>query len=170
MTTRHRQRGIGLTEVLVAMLLLAVAVMGFVALQVRASSAGSEAFEKTQAMAIAQDLAERVRLNIGQIATYTTEANWEKDRVTDACEKADCTPATLAQYDIDQVGNSAATLLPGGQIRMRQCVGSAVGNVFNCIYVSWGETTPTVGGGDTDCVTAAGRYRNGATCVMMEAY
>lgn len=170
MNVRHSQRGIGLMEVLVAMLLLAIAVMGFVALQVRASTAGGEAFERTQAMAIAQDIAERVRLNMGQIAVYTTDANWEKDRVIDACETADCTPAEMAQYDIDQVGNAAATLLPAGQARMRQCVGSGVGNVFNCIYVSWGDTTPTVGDKETDCVTSAGRYRNGATCVMMEAY
>lgn len=166
MTSRNVQKGVGLTEVMVALLLLSVAVLGFIGLQVRASSAGNEAFARTQAMAIAQDLAERVRLNVGQVAAYTTAANWALVTSKTACETAACGAAALVQYDMANVKNSAATLLSAGQIRMQQCPGSQV----NCIFVSWDETTPTVGAADTDCVTAAGRYRNGATCVMMEAY
>lgn len=165
-TSRSTQRGVGLTEVMVALLLLSVAVLGFIGLQVRASTAGNEAFARTQAMAIAQDLGERIRLNVGQIGTYTAATSWGGARNIAACEVAACGPAALAQYDIDNVSNSAATMLPNGQIRMQQCAGS----VGNCIYVSWDETTPTVGGGTNDCVTTAGRYRVGATCVMMEAY
>lgn len=164
------QQGVGMVEVLVALLLLAVAVMGFVALQVRAASAGSEAFERTQAMAIAQDLAERVRLNPRQMNFYSTASSWTNPGSSDSCETADCTELQLAQYDIAQVVNTAMSMLPNGQIRMAECSGSTAGNVFRCIYVSWNDTTPTMGGGDTDCVTAAGRYRDGATCIMMEAY
>lgn len=168
---RRDQQGVGMVEVLVALLLLAIAVMGFIALQVRAASAGGEAFEKTQAMAIAQDLGERVRLNPTEITFYATAANWKTGLTLDGCETGDCTSLqTLAQYDIAQVMNSAATLLPNGQARMAQCQGSVAGNVFHCIYVSWNDTTPTAGEGAADCVTTAGTYRTDATCVMMEAY
>lgn len=161
------QKGMGLTEVMVALLLLSIAVLGFIALQVRASTAGNESFSRTQSMAIAQDLAERIRLNIGQISVYTTASNWSGAvGSTTACNTAACTPAALAQFDIANVRNSAASLLPSGQISMRQCQGSLV----NCIYVSWDETTPTVGSGANDCVLTSGSYRSGATCVMMEAY
>lgn len=170
MRSMRDQQGIGMVEVLVALLLLAVAVLGFVALQVRAASAGGEAFERTQAMAIAQDLAERVRLNPGQIPYYATESSWSASGAADACEVADCSVQQLAQYDIQQVISTAMNMLPNGQVRMAECQGSSPGNVFHCIYVSWGETTPTVGDGDTDCVTSAGRYRDAATCIMMEAY
>lgn len=166
MTSRNVQKGVGLTEVMVAMLLLSVAVLGFIGLQVRASTAGNEAFARTQAMAIAQDLAERVRLNVGQVAAYTTAANWALVTSKTACETAACGAAALVQYDMANVKNSAATLLSAGQVRMQLCPGSQL----NCIFVSWDDTNPTVGAADTDCVTAAGRYRNGATCVMMEAY
>lgn len=166
MTSRNVQKGVGLTEVMVALLLLSVAVLGFIGLQVRASGAGNEAFARTQAMAIAQDLAERVRLNIDQIAAYTTAANWASASNKTACETATCDAVALAQYDMANVKNSAATLLPAGQISMELCPGSQL----NCIFVSWDDTTPTVGPADTDCVTSVGRYRNGATCVMMEAY
>lgn len=166
MISRNVQQGVGLTEVMVSLLLLSVAVLGFIGLQVRASTAGNEAFARTQAMAIAQDLAERVRLNNRETATYTAAASWSGTKNIAACEVAACDPAALAKYDMDNVRNSATTMLPNGQVRMQQCTGSQV----NCIYVSWDDTNPTVGGTDTDCVTTAGRYRVGATCVMMEAY
>lgn len=164
------QQGVGMVEVLVALLLLAIAVLGFVALQVRAASAGGEAFERTQAMAIAQDLAERVRLNPSQMTFYATDSSWAASASTDTCETADCSVQELAQYDIGQVMNSAATMLPNGQIQMAECEGSGPGNVFHCIYVSWNDTAPTMGDGDTDCVTSEGHYRDDATCIMMEAY
>lgn len=160
------QRGVGLVEVMVALMLLSIGVLGFVALQVRASTSGNEAFSRTQAMAIAQDMAERVRLNMGERTYYTTASNWGVTGNISACEVAECSPTQLAQYDIAVANNAAATLLPNGRVRIQQCQGSLI----NCIYVSWDDTTPTVGGGDADCVTAGGLYRNGATCVMMEAY
>lgn len=166
MNSKTVQQGSGLIEVLVALLLLSIGVMGFIGLQVRASSTGNEAFAKTQAMAIAQDLAERVRLNAKQLAVYTTAANWRQGGDIAACETNRCTPAQVAQYDMDNAVNAAATLLPNGQVRMQQCPGS----LANCVLVSWDDTNPTVGGGDADCVTLAGLYRNNATCVMMEAY
>lgn len=170
MIGKRIQRGVGLTEVMVALLLLSVGVLGFVALQVRASTVGNESFARTQAMAIAQDMGERVRLNIGQIDYYTTAGNWGMAGNLTACETADCSSLQLAQYDIDHVSNSAATLLPSGRVSMQQCGGATPTSVFHCIYVSWDDTTPTMGAGDNDCATAAGRYRDGATCVMMEAY
>lgn len=164
MSSKRVQQGVGLTEVMVALLLLSVGVLGFVALQVRASTAGGESFARTQAVAIFEDMAARVILNFGQINYYATAGNWGNAGNLTACETADCTPAQLAQYDIDNVINSAATLLPNGQVALRECVDSAPGNVHHCIFVSWDDTTPTVGGGDADCLTAAGRYRDGATC------
>lgn len=166
MNSNRYQQGSGLIEVLVALLLLSIGVMGFIGLQVRASSTGNEAFAKTQAIAIAQDLAERVRLNIKQRGVYVTAANWRTGGDFSFCDKNRCTPAQVAQYDMDNAVNAAATLLPNGQVRMQQCPAS----LTNCVLVSWDDTTPTVGGGDADCVTLAGLYRNNATCVMLEAY
>ena len=75
-TIRYRyQQGVSLVEVLVAMVLLGVAVIGFVALQVRAVTATSESFNRSQAVSIAQDMSERMRANYGQIAAYSV-ANW----------------------------------------------------------------------------------------------
>ena len=51
----HRQRGTTLVEVLVSMLLLAVAVIGFAALQVRALTTTNTAVYRAQAVRISQE-------------------------------------------------------------------------------------------------------------------
>ena len=68
MKINNYQHGVGLVEVLVAMLVLAIGVLGFVALQYRAVEATSESSYRVQAINTARDLAERVRVNRGVVA------------------------------------------------------------------------------------------------------
>lgn len=56
-----KQIGVGLVEVLVALLLLSVAVLGFSALQVRAISATDESLVRTKSLTIVRNLAEVMR-------------------------------------------------------------------------------------------------------------
>lgn len=56
-----QQHGVGLVEVLVAVLLLSVAVLGFSALQVRAVSATDESLVRTKSLTIVRNLAEVMR-------------------------------------------------------------------------------------------------------------
>ena len=70
-----QQRGVGLIEVLVAVLLLSVAVLGFSALQLRAISATDESLIRTQAMSILRGLAENMRANSAKIDTYQAIIN-----------------------------------------------------------------------------------------------
>lgn len=55
------QHGVGLIEVLVALLLLSIAVLGFSALQVRAISATDESLVRTKSLTIVRNLAEVMR-------------------------------------------------------------------------------------------------------------
>jgi len=55
------QYGVGLIEVLVALLLLSIAVLGFSALQVRAISATDESLVRTKSLTIVRNLAEVMR-------------------------------------------------------------------------------------------------------------
>lgn len=55
------QHGVGLVEVLVAVLLLSVAVLGFSALQVRAISATDESLVRTKSLTVVRNLAEIMR-------------------------------------------------------------------------------------------------------------
>lgn len=55
------QHGVGLVEVLVAVLLLSIAVLGFSALQVRAVSATDESLVRTKSLTLVRNLAEIMR-------------------------------------------------------------------------------------------------------------
>ena len=67
MNMKSKQNGVGLIEVLVALVLLAIGVLGFSLLQLRAIDAAQEATERTMAMSLARDLAERMRINLSLI-------------------------------------------------------------------------------------------------------
>lgn len=64
-----RQAGISLIEVLVALLVMTLALLGAAALQVNALKYTGSAYQRTQVSFIAYDMMERIRANSG--ATYT---------------------------------------------------------------------------------------------------
>lgn len=74
------QRGVGLIEVLVAVLLLSVAVLGFSALQVQAVSATDESLVRTKSLTVVRNLAEVMRAYpeayvTGSGTTFTSSAS-----------------------------------------------------------------------------------------------
>lgn len=161
-------------EILVAMLVLAIGVMGFAGLQARAVQTSGDSYYRSQAMSLAQDLAERVRANSRQTAAYRTATNWPAGNaaVTAApttCLDAACTPANMVTFDVDSVRYNVQTLLPQGEIRMETCQSSTV----NCIYVAWDGLQATAGT-TGECVGRTGAYvappanKPALTCLMLE--
>lgn len=196
------QHGVGMIEVLVSLILLSIAVLGFSALQLRAVEATNEALSRVQAMNIARDLAERIRINPYALtvlnssnspisatsadSAYIKAAKDFKDSSTphtwSSCYKASsCTSAALAQEDVKQVVDKAR--LQGMKINFLNCqssetttvdeetvvVATDIQSTRKCIYVAWDQTLPTDGTGETDCAQY-GSYREGANCVILEAY
>lgn len=172
-SSARREAGFGLVEILAAVLVLAVGVVGFAALQMRAVQTSGDSYYRTQAMSIAQDLAERARSNSTQIATYTAAATWPTDAVDqtalDDCMAGNCTPAEMVAFDAASVRFNAESLLPQGLVNMQVCPGSAL----NCVFVAWDGLLPTAGL-DGQCVNEDGVYKNppdnmpALPCVMLE--
>ena len=77
-----KQYGMGLVEVLVALLLLAVAVLGFSAMQMTAVKATDESLMRTRALAIMRGGAEAIRANSGGISAFKTAVNGSTDSIT----------------------------------------------------------------------------------------
>ncbi|QXB86460.1 type IV pilus modification protein PilV [Acinetobacter lwoffii] len=154
-----RQTGVGLVEVLVALVLLSIAVLGFVALQIRAITASNEATMNVQATNIARDLAERMRMNRDGLAGYVANTD------TTNCATAFCSPENMAKYDFRLVSSRATDL--GMSMDVLNCQGSTL--VRKCIYVAWEGTTATNGTGSSDCTNGAAYVPN-AKCIIMEVY
>lgn len=183
MINRRKQIGVGLIEVLVALLILAVGVLGFVALQYRAIEAISEGANRVQAINLARDLAEKIRVNREEIAVYRSSIQDGYDELSDtpAVDATENTPAQEAvindcfvnfcsarkKAEFDSALAVLAARRVGMTVNMFAC--PDVNNGRSCIYVAWGDTSATNADGLNNCTTA-GAYRDESTCVVMEAF
>lgn len=172
MKQHRRQLGVGLMEVLVALLILSIGVMGFIALQYRAVEATAESSSRIQAINLARDLAERMRVNRGAENTYIDQLNTASNQINSTvnCFVNNCLSHQLADFDVAQVTRKARTL--GMSVNLLQCQGNADGR--NCIYVAWGDTAATAGASEAsaaegDC-TSGTSYAPNSTCLIMEVY
>lgn len=166
MNFSNHQRGMGLVEILFALLILAIGVLGFVALQYRALEATAESSSRVQAIAIARDLAERIRVNRNAFSIYQqqiqTPANQQPFKTN--CFTSNCVDTDLADFDVSKVTDKARSF--GMTMNIMNCQNT---NNRNCIYVAWGDSSATDGTGVGDC-TNGNAYNPTSTCVIMETY
>lgn len=165
----NKQHGVGMVEVLVALVILAIGVLGFSALQLRAMEATAEATDRTMAMNLARDLAERIRINRLGLNDYVTAINSAGGTAATSCNgsaaayKPNCSEEMMAKYDASEVRTKA--LEKGQTIIMRQCDGSVS---RTCIYVAWGKTAITTS--DVSTCMVDGTYVPNSQCIVMEAF
>ncbi|WP_201578863.1 type IV pilus modification protein PilV [Psychrobacter sp. Pi2-52] len=184
-----KQQGFGLIEVMVSLLILAIAVLGFAAMQGQAIKATDESLERTQSLVMMRNMGEKIRLNPTAITAYETAINTPvANAPSKSCglygtDTSVCTPAQLAAAEAylytQDMGNYGFT------VNLRPCPSTGEENVTNimyswCLISAWGETTPTIGtDDDVDCLTSqatnddnsitkGGIYHPGATCMFME--
>jgi len=167
MTKKNNQKGVGMIEVLVALLILAIGLLGFIALQYRATEATVEGSYRVQAINLARDISERIRINRDQYSEYQNHLSKAENQLSFSkdCAKLSCTKAELADYDVAQVVAKAQSL--GMSMNIMPCQGNV--NTRNCIYVAWGDTAATNGANPEDCTNGTS-YNNRSTCLIMETY
>lgn len=153
------QAGVGLVEVLVALFLLGIVVLGFSALQMRAIAASYEAGRNIQAMNLARDLSERIRINRNGLLDYKKNTN------TKDCANEFCTSKEMAEYDYRKIDGKAKDY--GMELSMNNCQGSA-DLKRKCIYIAWEGTTATDGSGSS--CTNGTVYLPDAKCIIVEVY
>lgn len=78
------QQGVGLVEVLVALMLLAIAVLGFAAMQLTAIKATDESLMRTRALTVLRGAAEMMRANVDGIGAFKTALNGTATTVSNA--------------------------------------------------------------------------------------
>jgi type IV pilus assembly protein PilV len=121
---RH-QRGASLIESLVALLILALGVLGLAGLQAGTLAQARNTNARSAAVQMANDLTERMQMNpaMGQAAWASTASlyltHWgELREPAPDCHNRPCTGAELAQHDISQWKRSWQTALPGADARV----------------------------------------------------
>lgn len=164
------QHGVGLIEVMVAVLLLSVAVLGFSALQLRAIKATEESLVRTQSLSVVRGLAENMRTNPSQMQAYQDgieKPNTDAKKCNTLGNK--CTAAEIATKE----ANAAVKKLKEYDVRLKMmpCPGTSSFSEVKCIVAAWGDTVATM---DTDddkaCADNDGIYKSGSNCVIVETY
>lgn len=171
------QKGVGMMEILVAILLLAVAVLGYVALQTKAISASSESVVKTQALSVMKGLAESIRTNNQARNSYPAIINGNltlSDTEPLNCKNNNCNITQIVTYDAYQAARYANEF--GLKVAMGTCPGVVTGSSYprQCLFTVWGKTTLSAASSTLDyskCMSSStGIYVAGSSCLMMEIY
>jgi type IV pilus assembly protein PilV len=109
------QSGSSLIEVLVAMLILAIGLIGFAGLQAQALRMNYETLQRTRASALAEELFDRMRSNRYLAVTtdeYERAFNDPITAVSVKCDEATCTPSQMAIWDLnDWLTNSVREVM-----------------------------------------------------------
>lgn len=114
----HCQGGFTLTEVLVALFVLAVGVLGAAAAQNMAAKTRHESGLVSAAAALAGALAERIGANPAQLALPDTDKAYLQEAGAPWVCTGACSPAQLAATERDDAAAAVARTFPGGQLRV----------------------------------------------------
>lgn len=160
-TFAKRQRGIGLIEVIVALLVFSIAVLGFAALQTSALTQNNDANHRVAAVLIAQDAVERMLINPGGGYTGGTWPEGTLDATpANTCITGACDSDALATWDRGNLAWQAANYLPSGRVMVEQC---KFNTGMNCVIVSWEEQAPGA------CTTNSGvNTASDSKCFVLE--
>lgn len=135
---RSTQSGMALLEVLVALLITAFGILGYVALQARATVSMSEGQQRMQALILLEEISERISLNRANAAAYVG------DDFGVAAPPDDCSgQATRAARDLCEWSHliRGASEIEGGQqvgalLAARACISNPAANEY-VIHLVW---------------------------------
>lgn len=99
--TSLKQRGASLMEVMVALFVLAIGLLGFAGLQNSSLAFSQKAYANSQAAFMTQDILERMRANRNAVDDYNIGFDDDANAGTD-CAAADCTATQMAAWDLSQ--------------------------------------------------------------------
>lgn len=112
--TRSANGGFTLIEVLIAIVVISLGLLGVLALQMGTLHASHDAYLTSMANIQAMDLEERIRANRGAIGDYVRDIKTiGAGSPSDDCETKFCTPAELAQHDVANWAYRNNELFPG---------------------------------------------------------
>jgi type IV pilus assembly protein PilV len=110
---RRRDRGFSLLEVLVALLVFSLGLMGMAGLLLVSVKVNHGAYQRTQATAIAESMANRMRANLRAVWTNTYNGAYPRGGSVTACgPAAPCDSAAIAARDGAIWSQELANFLP----------------------------------------------------------
>ena len=113
--TAGRERGFTMVEALVALVILAIGLLGIAALYLDSLRGGRTALYRTTAVALASDLADRIRSNREAGTAYALDFGDDTMTADTTCDATPgCAPATMAETDLARWRERIVQMLPAG--------------------------------------------------------
>ena len=112
-TRPSRQRGLSMIESLVALLVLALGIMGLAGVQTRLLVESRTANHRSTAIGLIDDLTNKILLNRDAAIAGSYALAWSGTSAAQDCLTVQCTGAQLAQSDLNLWLARVATALPG---------------------------------------------------------
>ena len=123
----NRQSGFSLLEILIAIVITSIGLLGLAAMQATGLRNNHSAYHRSQATVLAYDIADRMRSNASSMASYVTPVAVETPIVESPVEEvtievdlsgcastSGCSATLLAQNDLAEWNANLAAALPGG--------------------------------------------------------
>lgn len=139
MTNPHTtERGVALIEALIAMLIVAFGVLGYVGLQARTTVANLEGYQRSQALILVNDMAERMNLNRADALSYVgndigvTDPGDCTSTALTAVQKDLCEWSKLIQGAAETHGGTKI----GAMLKARGCITNPSANQY-LLAVAW---------------------------------
>ena len=113
----NKHRGFTLVEVLIAMVILAVGLLGLAALQASGLKSNQSAYYRSQATQLAYDISDRMRVNVSVSDRYRSEPEKAKQQLASCVPQklpvsTPCTPEMMAEHDLFEWNEAIKSILP----------------------------------------------------------
>ena len=142
MIVSRTTKGFSLVEVLIALIIMSVGMLGIAGLYVQSMQAGRTSMLRHHAVNLASDIADRIRANPTAGASYIASDGADNNCVA---QGVDCSIAQMAAHDIFLWQDQAAEFLPAmadGSEQVIVAFDAAATPPTYTITVRWDEPTP----------------------------
>jgi type IV pilus assembly protein PilV len=168
-TSQHKnQRGMSLIEILVAVFVVSIGLLGVARMELLAKQSNAEAIQRTSASQLANDMMEKMRANPKTLNSYVgitvgtgTLAQPGADCMTTACLDTQLASWQIWQWEQSLIGagEQSGGKNAGGLENPRGCInGPAGGSGEYTIAIVWRGKTPSPNPATTNCGNGANLY------------
>lgn len=138
---RLASSGFTLIEALISATVLAVGMLGHAAMLLQSLQANRLALQRTQAVALAADMADRIRADRAAAASFTLAADTTLAAPATSCDGANsCSPEEVAAIELRDWQQSVMRALPGAQTSITAAPAATPAANLYTITIAWAQT------------------------------
>ncbi len=132
------ERGAALIEVLISMLIVAFGILGFLSLQTQTTVLQTEAYQRSQALILVNDMVERINLNRGAASAYVgsnigTADPGDCSELAIGASKDICEWSRLIRGENEKSGSAAV----GAMLGARGCIAYNASTQQYQVSIAW---------------------------------